>query len=180
MKKRLLPYVLVAVAWFSRALEPKRVAFGDNVAITPGAGTTIATDTIGGVDYPRVKVSLGADGSARDMVGKCTPYSLISAATNNSTLVASGQRYLHYIIASNLNATVRYLKLYDKGTAPTIGTDTPKMRIALKPSSDPIVIHFSEPVDFTLGLGFGIVTGITDADNTAVAASEQLINLGYN
>jgi len=41
----------------------------DNVAITAGAGTTIATDDIGGVQYPRSKVSLGADGSATDWVG---------------------------------------------------------------------------------------------------------------
>jgi hypothetical protein len=39
----------------------------DNVAITPGAGATVATDDIGGVQYQRVKVALGADGSATDL-----------------------------------------------------------------------------------------------------------------
>lgn len=38
----------------------------DNVPITAGAGTNIATDDIGGVQYQRVKLSLGADGSATD------------------------------------------------------------------------------------------------------------------
>ena len=38
----------------------------DNVAITAGAGTTIATDDIGGVQYQRVKLSVGADGAATD------------------------------------------------------------------------------------------------------------------
>ena len=38
----------------------------DNVAITAGAGTSIATDDIGGVHYQRVKVTYGADGSATD------------------------------------------------------------------------------------------------------------------
>lgn len=38
----------------------------DNVAITPGTGTTIATDDISGVQYQRVKVTWGADGAATD------------------------------------------------------------------------------------------------------------------
>jgi hypothetical protein len=39
----------------------------DNVAITAGLGTSIATDDIGGVQYQRVKVTFGADGSAADV-----------------------------------------------------------------------------------------------------------------
>lgn len=41
----------------------------DNVAFTPGSGATGATDDIGGVHYPRVKIGLGADGSATDALG---------------------------------------------------------------------------------------------------------------
>lgn len=39
----------------------------DNIAITQGAGTTVATDDIGGVHYQRVKPTLGADGTAVDV-----------------------------------------------------------------------------------------------------------------
>jgi hypothetical protein len=39
----------------------------DNVAITAGAGTSVATDDIGGVHYQRVKVTSGADGTANDV-----------------------------------------------------------------------------------------------------------------
>lgn len=38
----------------------------DNVAITAGSGTTIASDDIGSVQYQRVKVTWGADGTAND------------------------------------------------------------------------------------------------------------------
>jgi hypothetical protein len=41
----------------------------DNVTITPGTGATIATDDVGGAQYQRVKIGLGADGSATDAVG---------------------------------------------------------------------------------------------------------------
>jgi hypothetical protein len=40
----------------------------DNVAITAGTGTTVASDDIGGVQHQRVKLSLGADGTANDAV----------------------------------------------------------------------------------------------------------------
>lgn len=39
----------------------------DNVNITAGVGTAIATDDIGGVQYQRVKMNHGADGSATDV-----------------------------------------------------------------------------------------------------------------
>ncbi len=39
----------------------------DNVGYTPGAGASIAADDIGGVLHQRVKVGIGADGSATDV-----------------------------------------------------------------------------------------------------------------
>jgi hypothetical protein len=41
----------------------------DNVPITAGVGTPIATDEIGGVHYQRVKLDLGADGVSAPVVG---------------------------------------------------------------------------------------------------------------
>lgn len=39
----------------------------DNVGYTPGTGATIAADDIGGVLHQRVKIGVGADGSATDV-----------------------------------------------------------------------------------------------------------------
>lgn len=39
----------------------------DNLAVTPGTGASVAADDIGGVLYQRVKMSIGADGSATDL-----------------------------------------------------------------------------------------------------------------
>lgn len=38
----------------------------DNITVTQGTGTTLASDDISGVQYPRVKMAWGADGSAVD------------------------------------------------------------------------------------------------------------------
>jgi hypothetical protein len=40
----------------------------DNVAISPGAGVTIATDDVGGVQYQRVKLDFGGDGVAVPLI----------------------------------------------------------------------------------------------------------------
>lgn len=39
----------------------------DNVGYTPGSGATIAADNIGGVLHQRVKIGVGADGTAVDV-----------------------------------------------------------------------------------------------------------------
>lgn len=44
----------------------------DNVGYTPGVGATVAADDISGVLHQRVKISLGADGSAVDAPGDGT------------------------------------------------------------------------------------------------------------
>jgi hypothetical protein len=57
----------------------------DNVAITAGAGTTVAADDISSVYYQRVKLSLGADGSAVDAVAGAGN---VSTAVQRVTLAA--------------------------------------------------------------------------------------------
>lgn len=38
------------------------------------------------------------------------------------------------VVTSNINAAARYLKLYNKASAPTVGTDTPVLTIPLPPA----------------------------------------------
>lgn len=108
-------------------------------------------------------------------------YRKVSTANNNSALVGSaGARVLYGVFAVNTNAAIRYLKLYDKATAPTVGTDTPVLTIPLAVSgANPIIISLPYGVAFALGLGVGIVTGVADSDNTSTAAGEQIVTLLY-
>jgi len=57
----------------------------DNIAVTPGTGATIAADDIGTVLYQRVKVSLGADGSATDALGGA---GAVAAGVQRTTLAS--------------------------------------------------------------------------------------------
>ena len=45
----------------------------DNIAVTPGAGSTIAADDIGGVLHQRVKIVIGADGVSNGDVSASNP-----------------------------------------------------------------------------------------------------------
>ena len=57
----------------------------DNVGYTPGAGASIAADDIGGVLHQRVKVGIGADGSAVD-VSEANPMPVADANSGNLLL----------------------------------------------------------------------------------------------
>lgn len=57
----------------------------DNVAITAGTGTSVATDDIAGVHYQRVKLALGADGAAVDAVAGA---GAVSTAVQRMTLAS--------------------------------------------------------------------------------------------
>lgn len=57
----------------------------DNVAYTPGSGAIIAADDIGGVLHQRVKIGVGADGSATD-VSEANPMPVADANSGNLLL----------------------------------------------------------------------------------------------
>jgi len=104
---------------------------------------------------------------------------LTSAATVNSTLVKGSVGRIYSIGLYNSSATVKFLKLYNKATAPTVGTDTPLVTIALPPTS--AYIHdFDVGISFSLGIGYGITGAVADADTTAIAAGDILgLNIYY-
>lgn len=149
----------------------------DNFVANPGSGgsTFGADDVGGGLLVPRVKRSHGRDGSASD-VG--TGFTLVSAANTNATSVKASAGALHAIIATNANAAARYLKLYNKASAPTVGSDTPVMTIALMGNGG-VAICLDPAMDFATGIAFALTTGSALADTGAVASGEICVNGVY-
>lgn len=103
---------------------------------------------------------------------------LISAATTNSTLVSAGPHELTGYAVVNNGAGIAYVKLYDKATAPTVGTDTPSVVIPVPPAGG-ANLALPEPVLFSLGLGLGITGGLANSDTTAVSASQVGVTLFF-
>jgi hypothetical protein len=111
------------------------------------------------------------------------PSHYLSAANTNATLVLGRPTALYTLTAINTTATIYYLKLYDKATAPTCGTDTPVATYPLlaEPAAGTgvaLVIARATGAGFNLGLGFCLVGGIADND-TSNAATGVAINLEY-
>ena len=110
------------------------------------------------------------------------PFRLISAASTNATSVKASAGTITTIVAVSMNeTTVSYLKIYDKATAPTVGTDVPVMTIPVPTNIQGagIVIPIPNGVTFSNGIAIAITGAVSDSDTTAVAADEVVINLTY-
>ena len=108
-------------------------------------------------------------------------YSAISAGTgDDAAIVKSTGGTVYSVNASNVNAAVRYIKLYNMAGSP-VTTDTPILRIAVPGATTGGVRDISFPlgVAFPRGIGVRIVTGAADSDGTDVASAELLVNIGY-
>ena len=172
-------------------------ALADDYTITEGAGRTMAADDISSKLYPRVKLVYGADGTNSGDASPTnpfpvtdiptaatgwTPYKLISANTTNATSVKGSAGALGGYIVSNTNASPRWLKFYNKASAPTVGTDATYLAPIMIPgNSNGILGHveFNKGIAFTTGIAFAITTGVTDADTGAVGANEVTVTVLY-
>lgn len=102
---------------------------------------------------------------------------LISAGTTNATVVkASAGRLLGWAI-TNSSAAWKYVKLHNQATSPTAGTGVVQT-IGVPPNG---VREFASEggIAFSTGIAFTTVTGIADADTTAVTASDLAIDIFY-
>lgn len=124
--------------------------------------------------------------STPDAVNSNSTARVISSNTTNSTLVNGAGTRLDGFYVFNTTATNKFLKFYDKVTAPTVGTDTPKMTIqvpgtAAGTTSNPIYISFGDNkgIWFTSGLGLGITGAVGDSDTTSTAAGDVYLTVSY-
>ena len=103
---------------------------------------------------------------------------LSAAASVNSTLVKNHGGTVKRVIGYNAAATAVYLKLYDKKTAPTVGTDTPRKTLYL-PAETAFVIDMDDY--FGNGIGFGLTTAGADNSTAALTAGDILgLNIDYD
>lgn len=106
----------------------------------------------------------------------------LSAASTNATSVKASAGQVYTIYAHNSNAAIRFLKLYNKASAPTVGTDTPVMTLPIPGNTAGAGFVFDTGgmgVAFATGIALALTTGVADSDTGAVAANEIVINLLY-
>lgn len=103
---------------------------------------------------------------------------ILSAATTNATLVAAGNQRLDRVALTNVALTARFLKVYDKATPPTVGTDVPVATWAI-PAGGSLNLSNLQ-MYFSLGLGFALTGLVPDADVTALALNDVVGILQHN
>lgn len=106
----------------------------------------------------------------------------VSAASTNATSLKASAGKVYAVQVFNLNAAPRYLKLYNKASAPTVGTDTP-VKVIMAPGNTAgagaIACEWTNGLDFTTGIAWALTTGMANADTAAVAATELLVEIDY-
>jgi hypothetical protein len=110
--------------------------------------------------------------------GGTSTYTYIATASTNSTNVKASAGQVYSISGFNATTYNVYFKLYNKASAPTVGTDSIFWQMGI-PAGGGFTISFPTPLTFGSGIGFGITKANTAADTTATLASDCTVNIQY-
>lgn len=161
-------------------LAVRKASTGTLVSLD-GDNTPLQTDAAGSLRTV-VLNSLTVFSSTTGTTSAATPGVIISAATTNATSIKSSAGNLFFLSASNTNASPRYLKLYNKASAPTVGTDVPVLVFLIPGNTAGAGTNLGINIGglrFTTGIALALTTGAADTDNTAVALNEIIVNYGF-
>lgn len=122
----------------------------------------------------------------RPVAGPVLPFHLVAALGTNVQVVSNQPRsWFGWRLFNNSNLTdpqhVGYpvfVKLFDKASAPVLGTDIP---VAVIPMQAGVGDHefFSVGEAFQNGIAIAITKGIADLDNIGVALDDCVLDLEY-
>lgn len=102
-----------------------------------------------------------------------------SAATTNATLIKGSSGTVYGIVASNHNAAARHLKIYNKASAPVVGTDIPVLTLNLPTGNNANVPIGSNGLRFTNGIALALTVSAGDSATDAVAAGEIKVAISF-
>jgi hypothetical protein len=107
-----------------------------------------------------------------------TSYTVNSAAGTNAASVKNSAFNLYGLSAMNTTASNKYVRIYQKATAPTVGTDIPVMVVSI-PATSSKEIAFVPALRIGTGLAVAITGGAAATDSTAVAAGDVQLLVSY-
>ena len=143
-------------------------AVDGNSLIALDAGIPAGSQAIGTVGVT------GVVAATTTPVATGSALSVVTAATTNGSLVKAGTGILSELTISNVTAATINVKIYNKATAPTVGTDVPIMTIPV-PAKEFISYNFGAiGKRFALGLGLAVTAGAAATDTAAVTAGAQI------
>ncbi len=138
---------------------------------------------------------LHEDGSNNDLypivqlvpteLGGLSVKSFLAAASNNATALKTSAGQLYGWSVFHVDAAPVYLKFYNLTTTPAPATDTPFLRFAVGLNNDDAADgsqggeFWPMGIAFGTGIGYALVTGIAETNNSSLTATEVLVNIYY-
>jgi hypothetical protein len=109
--------------------------------------------------------------------GLTLAHTVLAASTNATSLKASAGQVYSFCLNNNTTYPI-FLKLYNKASAPTVGTDTP-VNVLEAQAGVPICKFTEQGFAFATGIAWATTKLATDADTTAVALNDGTVEFGY-
>lgn len=97
-------------------------------------------------------------------------HALTTAATTNATSIRTSSSTVSAFVINNMSASAIYFKLYNKASAPTVGTDIPVLTFLVAANSTLPIEFGLLGIRFSTGIAYAITGAQADADTTAIAA----------
>ncbi len=175
-------------AWFLRN--------GAQAVVLTAAGTLIGTsanpirtDPVGSTTQPVSVSTASGNGGASDNPLYTRPY--LSTAGGYTVvrdidldeatpafIKASAGQVFGWFIANTHATAFRYVKLYNKASAPVLASDTPLLTLAIPPMGGSNVFY-AHGIPFGTGIGWAATTGPGDTDAGAPGTNEVVAQLFY-
>jgi hypothetical protein len=174
-------------------IDQTTVGTTNAVSLAQMGATTVATGN-GTASAGCQRVTIASDNTAFSVNATSTPattahalipapstYRLLSAAaTTNGANIKASAGTVKGIQGYNAKASAVYLKLYNKASSPTVGTDTPVKTIYL-PATAAFALDFGTGLTFATGISIALTGAGADADTTALASGDILaLNVDYH
>lgn len=147
-------------------VRPMSLSTGMPVEVirTVGVGTTAVT-----LASTTVTASTPAAG---------TMYSIVTAASTNAAFIKASAGTLFEMDISNPTASTVYVKIYNKTTAPTVGTDVPILSIPVAAGTHETYEFGAIGKRFLTGIAIAVTSAMVATDTTVATAGAQ-VSLTY-
>lgn len=126
---------------------------------------------VGGANQSPLPVNCGATSANTSNNNPCTLARVKAAASTNATSVKGSTARLYAYAFYNNTASAKSVKLYNKASAPVVGTDAPAFSV-LVPANGAVQWSNDLGIGFSAGIAYAITGAIADSDTTAVAADD--------
>jgi hypothetical protein len=132
-------------------------------AYTTAQTSPLSLDAAGNLRVIPLAVTATANGATASRIN--------AAATTNATLLKASAGQLYTLDFFNVAAYSVFLKLYNKASAPTVGTDTPVMTIPIQAGGG-YSKTWPMGLPFSTGIAYAITKLQADSDTTVVVAGD--------